>query len=158
MTKYKLDNSEVRRNLSKRWYNMISRCSDANDPYYGGRGVTVSNRWLDKETFINDCQTLRGYDKELLLTGKLFLDKDSIILGNTVYSPDTCCFLTQEESNSFKPNQMVAFTAISPNGEIFESRNQSEFAKEHSLLQTSISRCLRLGRGTHKGWVFRLKE
>lgn len=157
MSKAKFDDIEVRRNLSKRWYNMISRCSDVGNSNYGGCGVSVCPRWQDKENFINDCQGLPGYNREALLTGSLYLDKDSIISGNKIYSPETCCFLTVAESNAFKPNQMATFVAISPDGDVYESNNQSAFASEHNLLQTAISRCLRGAGSSHNGWTFKFK-
>lgn len=157
MSKAKFDDIEVRRNLSKRWYNMNSRCSDVGNSNYGGGGVSVCLRWQNKENFISDCQLLPGYDREALLNGDLYLDKDSIVSGNKIYSPETCCFLTAAKSNTFKPNQMAMFVATSPNGDVYESNNQSAFAAEHDLLQTAISRCLRGVGSSHNGWTFRFK-
>jgi len=93
MSKAKFDDIEVRRNLSKRWYNMISRCSDVDNSNYGGGGVSVCPRWKDKENFISDCQRLPGYNRNALLAGSLYLDKDSIISGNKIYSPEIMLFL-----------------------------------------------------------------
>ena len=39
------------------WINMIARCTNPNDgsfAYYGGRGITVCDRWHDVATFISD--------------------------------------------------------------------------------------------------------
>ena len=157
MSKAKFDDIEVRRNLSKRWYNMIARCADTNNSLYGGNGVTVCNRWQDKEFFILDCQSLPGYDRDKLLSGMLYLDKDSIDYDNKTYSPEKCCFLTIAESNAFKPNQMSIFVATSPTGEVYESNNQSSFAATYGLQQTSISACLRGSISQHKGWTFKHK-
>lgn len=48
------------------------------------------------------------------------------------------------------------FLAINPK-EGFSERvdNQSAFARKWNLNQTLISRCLRGGQQTHKGWIFK---
>lgn len=44
--------------IYRRWQHMIQRCHNPNDrdyPQYGGRGITVCNRWRDNfQFFIND--------------------------------------------------------------------------------------------------------
>lgn len=155
-----LNDPLVRRNLSKRWYNMMSRCNNpdhANYKTYGGVGIRVSLRWQDKETFIKDAIALPGYNRELLFTGQLWLDKDLIVPGNKVYDVAFCCFLLKTESNQHKPQQMKPFVAIAPDGQVYKGNNQSEFAKTHGLSQTTISECLAGKHLAHKGWVFRVE-
>jgi hypothetical protein len=153
--------SKVRRNLSKRWYNMMSRCHDESHPRfddYGGNGVTVDERWKDKEQFLDDARRLPGFDEGLLLDGKLHLDKDTLDPNNKVYSPDTCVFVSLEKNNSVKPKQMTPFIATAPDGRIFDVLNQSSFAKEHGLTQGTISACLKGKIVKHRGWTFSPKE
>ena len=88
---------------------------------------------------------------ELFLEGQLSLDKDNN--NNKEYSLENCRFISREENNKIKPNQQNKFIAISPNGERYESYNQSEFALNHNLDQSKISRCLKTGY-KHKGWEF----
>ena len=47
---------------------------------------------------------------------------------------------------------------ISPNGEEFQFYNQSEFARQHGLRQSSIGDCLNNKCKTHKGWKFIIKN
>lgn len=151
----------VRRSLGRRWCSLISRCQDENHPRfkdYGFVGVTICEQWLDKENFLTTARELPGYDEELLLAGKLHLDKDLRVPGNKIYSPDTCAFVTLEENNKCKPNQMKAITAISPSGDIHEFTNQSDFAKSNLLRQSSISDCLSGKLKTHAGWKFKYSE
>ena len=114
--KTKKEGSEVRRNLSKRWYNLKDRCLNKEHPRYkdyGAAGVTIADEWLDKETFIDDCKELDGYDEDKLLSGVLHLDKDFKGNNSSKYSKETCKFISINENNSNKPNQMKAFIGLS---------------------------------------------
>jgi hypothetical protein len=157
MGRPKKEDSEVRRNLSKRWYNLMARCNNPEHPrysQYGGAGVTVCDRWLERENFIQDAVQLPGYERNSLLSGQLHLDKDIESSGKKLYSPETCVFTDIATNNKHKPNQMNAFKAISPDGVEHIVTNQSEFAKEQNLRQSTISDCL-VGRvKRHRGWTF----
>ena len=72
------------------WDNMIRRCyypkSLKNRESYNG--CKVCDEWL---SFVNfriwhDSNYIEGYH----------LDKDILVKGNKIYSPDTCCFVPQE--------------------------------------------------------------
>lgn len=68
--------------LYKTWYNMINRCTNTNSkdyPYYGGRGISVCDRWLSIENFIEDMYPS--------FTEGLSIDRISID-GN--YEPNNC--------------------------------------------------------------------
>lgn len=148
--------SKVRRNLGRRWIGMMRRCYDpthARYPLYGGDGVKVCLRWHSKEVFMQDALLIEGYDEDLLLAGKLYLDKDTKSKCK-IYSLKSCVFISIEESNKHKPNQMVKFVGRSPDGEKHVGLNQSEFARDHKLRQSSISDCLKGRLATHKGWTF----
>ena len=61
------------------WRFMINRCYNIkHESYYlyGGKGVTVSERWLCCENFIQDLPKIKGYDETLFNNGELHLDKD----------------------------------------------------------------------------------
>lgn len=52
--------------LSKRWNGIMRRCYDVNSrayKWYGGRGITVCDRWHDRENFIKDLKN--SYDPNL---------------------------------------------------------------------------------------------
>lgn len=42
---------------------------------------------------------------------------------------------------------------MSPTGEIFEVKHQTNFAKEHNLLQSKLCQVLKGSRKSHKGWI-----
>ena len=80
------------------WRAMIGRCYDINNSNYctyGSNGITVCDRWLCFENFLEDISTLDGYDKELFDKGKIELDKDIKYkgFGSKQYGPDSCMFV-----------------------------------------------------------------
>jgi hypothetical protein len=72
------------------WLSMLTRCYNerflmTNETYIG---CTVCDEWLDFQNFAEwfNENHIDGYQ----------LDKDLIIKGNKIYSPQTCCFVPQE--------------------------------------------------------------
>lgn len=71
-----------------RWKAMLSRCYNPNDKCYasyGGKGVKVCQEWLYFQTF---AEWHRVHYKE-----GYHLDKDILVYGNKLYSPDTCRYI-----------------------------------------------------------------
>ena len=82
-------NKLVMKNYST-WSSMIKRCYDKKEqektPTY--KGVTVCEEWHNFQNFAKWFED--NYIKDF------HLDKDILIKGNKVYSPETCCFVPQE--------------------------------------------------------------
>lgn len=144
-----------------KWRAMIERCYDVNNNHYytyGGKGVSVCDKWLCFEYFLNDLEQLEGYDKEKLMKGELHLDKDIIGTG-LLYSPETC-ILTSVSENVKEMNQRIKqkkFKAIRISDgyeEIIE--NQTEFAIRLGVNQSNISKCLKGEQKSCKGYKFEL--
>ena len=80
---------------SLRWREMLRRCYSPNflfqNPSY--KGCSVCNEWLSFSNFKRwfDNNYVDGYQ----------LDKDILVKGNKIYSPNTCCFVPQEINNLF---------------------------------------------------------
>lgn len=75
---------------------MMQRCYNKNHKSYhnyGGRGVSVCDEWHNKKTFV-EWGLANGFHTNL------DLDKDKKGDG-MLYSPDTCCFITRKENNSY---------------------------------------------------------
>ena len=143
------------------WKNMNDRCYKETYRYYknyGLKGVYVCKRWHELNNFIEDIDKIDGFDFDLFINGNLTLDKDSKIKNNNVYSLENCRFITKEENNKFKPHQQKDIIGISPEGIIYEFFNQSEFAREHNLRQSTIGDCLNGKCKTHKKWKFYYKQ
>jgi hypothetical protein len=82
------------------WQDMLRRCHDpkhqTKHPTY--IGCSVCDEWLDFQNFAT------WYDKnyyEILLLGVMQLDKDILIKGNKIYSPDTCVLVPRKINNLF---------------------------------------------------------
>ena len=139
------------------WKSMMDRCykeTAHNYKYYGHKGVIVCDRWKQLENFIEDIDKIKGFDLDKLLNGEISLDKDIAVKGNKVYCLEFCRFVCKESNNKTKPNQQREIVGISPNGEEIIFTNQSEFARQHNLKQSTISDCLSGRCKTHRGWKF----
>lgn len=79
------------------WEGMIQRCHNLNSPSskrYGQIGVSVCKEWRDNFKVFYDWAIANGW-KEGLQIDK---DKLSETKPGKLYSPETCCFLTQKEN------------------------------------------------------------
>jgi hypothetical protein len=152
-----LGNANSQNEAYDRWRHMLGRCYDQNDPKYatyGGQGVTVCDSWLCFENYLADTVAIEGYDKDNFKN--LVLDKDIKIKGNKIYSPETCIFVTASENSAEMNNRTnPRFLAFSPAGEVFESNNQREFARNYNLTHVGINDVLLGRQKTHRGWTFK---
>ena len=80
-----------RRTLGYMWHNMYNRCYREDylekNPQY--KGCSICDEWLnDREAFYNWVA-----ENYYIIDGEqIDLDKDILVKGNKVYSPDTCIF------------------------------------------------------------------
>lgn len=153
--------SKKNRKIYKIWNQMINKCYNKNNnkySIYGKKGVHVCERWHRFEYFLEDFKKIDGFNEKDFEEGKLDLDKDFKQQGskieNKVYSLKTCKFLLKEKHQKIKRDNQKYFKAISPNGKIYFSYNQTKFSKKHNLLRSNISLCLNKKQKTHKGWRF----
>lgn len=86
------------------WQNMLKRCyCEKDERGYFGR-VSVAVDWLCFANFLKDLPKLDNFENWLMGhregNTKYNLDKDLLIPNNTVYSKETCQFITEYENKS----------------------------------------------------------
>ena len=89
----------------KAWFNMKDRCFNPNTkgyPNWGGRGITVCDRWLDFENFLADMGTKPS--------PKHSLDR---IDNDGDYCPDNCRWSTKaEQENNKRTNRLITIDDV----------------------------------------------
>ena len=100
--KYK---SRIRNKLTieyRTWQNMLQRCFSQkyknSHPAY--QDVTCCNEWLLFENFYEWMHSQENFDKWASIGGGA-IDKDILIKGNRIYSPDACCLVPQQINSLF---------------------------------------------------------
>ena len=90
------------------WKHMKQRCLNKNNkhfPYYGGRGITICQEWIDNfENFYNDMY--ESYLKHIEEFGEKETTIDRInVNGN--YEPNNCCWATRSEQSFNRRNTIL---------------------------------------------------
>ena len=98
------ENGKVKKSY-KTWYSMINRCynKDFHNIEKTYKDCSVCNEWLCYENFE------KWYNENYYeIDGEnMHLDKDIIIKGNKVYSPETCCFVPPRINKLFIKNDKI---------------------------------------------------
>ena len=152
------------------WKGMFGRCysEDKEHPTYSD--CSVCERWLKLSNFATDIVNLPNY--ELWATNPhsfICLDKDTIIKGNRIYSPEACMFLTIQESNK-EMNARVGhnrvkrilnpklttkrIVCIFPDGREEEFVSAREAERKYGFDNRHITKCCHGTRKTHKKCKF----
>jgi hypothetical protein len=134
------------------WKNMRTRtCNENYERFdrYGGRNIN-SDAF---ENFIDFYDTMyKSYLDHVKIHGENNTTLERIDYDKN-YSPSNCKWATwQEQQSNTSKNRL--FKAISPEGEEYISKNQSDFARKHKLSDKQINACLKNRFKTHKGWKF----
>lgn len=111
------------------WADMKSRCSNPRQPkfaYYGGRGITVCERWLKFENFLADM----GEAPEGLTLDRINND------GN--YEPSNCRWATRfEQSNNTRLTSRITFNGA--------TLSRSEWARRLGISSDTLAHRLKRG-------------
>lgn len=90
------------------WRGMLRRCYDGkhkmHNPAY--KDVTCCDEWLLYEIFYEWLHSQENFDK-WYNNDKWALDKDILIKGNKIYSPNTCCLVPIYINSLFTKNNAV---------------------------------------------------
>lgn len=111
----------------KIWKNMISRCRNQSDEYYGGRGITVCPQWNSFESFFADM-------------GKRPSNKHTIDRVDNAkgYSPDNCRWATRsEQQHNTRQTRLITFQG--------ETSSLTGWARKLGLNRTTLQSRLKRG-------------
>ena len=91
------------------WKNMFERAYSKNyqSVYPSYKGCSITREWFNYQNFASWFESTYPY-KKFLPRGRWELDKDLKVVGNKVYSPDTCVWLPSDINANFKmlrPNE-----------------------------------------------------
>lgn len=93
----------------KKWYNMLNRSCNNTKGFKSYKGVTVCEEWHNFQVFAK--WYYENYSQETMQGWQL--DKDILVKGNKIYSPETCCFVPIEINCLFlKSNGTRGLTPI----------------------------------------------
>ncbi|MBO7712291.1 MAG: hypothetical protein J6S85_02235 [Methanobrevibacter sp.] len=107
----------TRTRLYRIWCDMKSRCLNKNTArfnFYGGKGISVCDEWLNFENFMN-WSILNGYREDLTL------DR---IDGDSNYTPHNCRWTschTQSANKGLNKNNKSGYTGVCKHRKIFMS-------------------------------------
>jgi len=91
--------------LYYRWWDMIRRCTDdrrRDYRYYGGRGISVCERWMHVDNFVSDMGSQ-------FRPGLTIERRDN----NAGYSPDNCYWATRaEQSRNRRSTHLVTINGV----------------------------------------------
>lgn len=131
----KINGKQVRCQFYRVWQSMLERCySDklqAKNPTY--IGCAVCEEWLIFSNFKRWMETKNWQGMEL--------DKDILVVGNKVYSPETCAFVNPETNkfivySSHKPIGLLLGVDYGDRPNRYESRCRNPVTKDLEYLGT----------------------
>lgn len=131
-----------------KWLSMMYRCYD--DKYHKQyptyQSCEVCEEWQNYQNFAAWCH--ENYPEGF---ADLHLDKDILVDGNKVYSPETCIFVSATEN--IVKSSAKEYIFRSPNGEVFSFSNLKEFCRNNSLVAQCMGKVFSGERKHHKGWT-----
>jgi hypothetical protein len=114
------------------WQSMLQRCYDkkAQEKRPTYKGCSVDERWHNFQNFVKWF----GENWKSYMNTNWHLDKDILVKGNKVYSPETCAFVPQEINKLFikKQNKRGEYpTGVYKIGNRFGAQISSKNKKIH---------------------------
>lgn len=150
-------NGKSNTRLYRIWWGIKERCYKTyHNSYknYGAKGIIMQNSWHDFNTFY-EWSIHNGYHD------KLTIDR---IDSSQNYTEENCQWISLSDnvakSNKEKVRRKSKYTyiGISPENIFYEFKNASDFARNHNLNASSITRVARGERKSYKGWTFKFSK
>lgn len=101
------------------WIRMLERCYSRVNPRVETNDSTVCEEWLNFQNFAKWCYEQKFFNAKDSSGKTYHLDKDILVSGNRVYSPETCCFVPNEINILFRRSK----TKPLPEGVSFSKAN-----------------------------------
>jgi len=126
--------------LFRRWENMMRRCylhKDKDYKSYGAKGIKVDEKWHNFQNYAGDVVNLSEYNENRIKNNELELDKDIKILGNKIYSKDTCVWISSEYNNRHHaihqfPNHIIIDIL---EGKKYYIENMKQFCRDNNWIK-----------------------
>lgn len=137
------------------WNGMMYRCYKkyhSHYKYYGGKGVTVDERWHDFGQFVHDVDNhlLNGH---LLYEKGYQLDKD--IKGGKVYSLENCTVAINDENEWVSRRRQQKKVIATKGNEVLEFESLATASKDLSISRSTIISCIRRRNQHSSGYKFK---
>ena len=130
----------------KHWHGAMQRCYDdkylKRKPTY--RGCSVATEWHNFQNFF--AWHKENYPND---GAEYQLDKDLKIIGNKVYGPDACSYVTHEENMQ---SHAKTYKIKSPEGVIVDITNLSKFCLKNGLDTSNVLKVINGVKPVCKGW------
>lgn len=131
--KYKPTNNGDNTKEYNLWKDMLDRCYKKRFSTY--KDVTCCKEWLLYENFYEWLHNQENFDKWLLNNNVRWnLEKDILVKGNKMYSPETCCLVPQRVNALFiKSNKIrgVLPIGVTKNGKGFAASLYENNKRNH---------------------------
>lgn len=154
------------------WRSMIGRCYyEKNHSYknYGALGVSVCDKWKTYDGFLDDVDKIENFNLELILKGKLQLDKDikqkNRDYKDKIYSLRTCCWVSPSTNAGNRKNNRYIIAINLKTEDVILTNNREKLCRDYNLDSSSVWRILENNSGrtdnknivnkkTYKGFCF----
>lgn len=132
------------------WSSMIGRCyspvTQSKQPTY--IGCTVAKEWHNFQNFAK--WYVENHPKGDV---RYHLDKDKLVEGNKVYSPQNCCFITQGENTRIASENKIPYLMVNKyTGELGICKSITDFSKRAGCTRNNVSKVLKGIAKSAVGW------
>ena len=130
------------------WRHMLERCFDDKfkNKHLAYQNVSCCNEWLIFENFYEWLHSQENFEK-WLNNDKWAIDKDILVKGNKIYSPETCCLVPQNVNKLFTKRDALRndlSIGVRKNGNGFLAQwcnpftNKKEYSKTYSTIDEAF--------------------